>query len=194
MLERRMMAMVGIGLLAAALICPAYADSASDAVKAAQKKLDGQASYHLSLSEQSGVTDIEYTAPDTVRITKPQSVTVLVNGVMYSNAGNGWGTVASNSATYLLRRLLQQDVLIAVSATDRVTDDGTEVLDGISVHRYEILGEGTQKRTVWIDTRDGLPRQVQQDGDGAFTATYADFGKDFGITAPTIGPGASHSH
>ncbi len=189
MLKRRLMTVLGIGLMMAAWVSPAFADPAHDALQDARKKLDSQSSYRLSMRDGAGTTDIEYAAPDAVRITKAGSVSVMANGAMYSNTGGGWGTVSSNTAILLLRRLVQQDALIAVSDTDKVTDDGVEMMDGVELHRYDILGEGTLKRTVWIDTHDGLPRQVQQGGDGAFTATYADFGKDFAITVPTTGGG-----
>ena len=185
-MRRLLLAMV----LAVLWITPAFAESSPrDAVLSAREKLDGLTSYHLSLNDGLEPTDIDFTLPDRVRVTKPESVGLIIGGSTYLNVGNsGWSPAGVNPTLVVLMTMLRADRLISVGPEDTVTDEGADVLGGVAAHKYEIrtaVNGGALLRTVWIGVKDGLPLRVEREGGTSpLTATYSEFNQDFAIEPP----------
>jgi outer membrane lipoprotein-sorting protein len=178
-------------LLAAAFVAPASAadTSPSDALRHAREKLDGLTSYHLQLDDETGPVEIDYTVPQRVRITQPASVAIIVGGGVYLNPGkSGWTPAGVNPTLGVLMATLQEDRLLTFTEADELADRGVSLLDGASMHVYEIrtpVNGSSLRRLVWVGEKDGLPHHVERTGGiGKLTATYSGYNENFAIEVP----------
>ncbi|HEY0798223.1 MAG TPA: hypothetical protein VGD50_03680 [Candidatus Baltobacteraceae bacterium] len=163
------------------------ADSAADALASARSHLSALTSYRLVYEEDAGTTQIDYTAPDRLRITSPQAETLMIGGAVWLKGDSGWSPAAVNARIELLLARVQSDEPLAVNVGDTVSDGGTETIAGTAMHRYLVVSgsDSSVRRSIWISVKTGLPfRVVKSVGDSRLTASYSAFGKDFGIVAP----------
>jgi len=178
-----------VALLSMIGMSSAGAETPREALAAARSHLDALASYHLHLEDGTEPTDIDYTLPDRLRITKPGSVGIIVGGGVYLNVGGaGWTPGGVNTTLGVLMVTLAEDRLINFTDDDEIADQGDETLDGVSMHKYEIrtpLNGIFLTRVVWVGAKDGLPHRVERNGGTtSLTATYSKFNQGFGIEVP----------
>lgn len=167
----------------------ASAETPREALAKARSLLDTLSSYHLHLDDQTEPTDIDYTVPQRMRITKPGSVGIIVGGGVYLNVGGaGWTQGGVNTTLAVLLVTLAEDRLINFTDEDEIEDQGGDTIDGVAMHKYEIrtpVNGSFLRRVVWVGAKDGLPhRVVRSGGTTVLTATYSEFNKEFGIEVP----------
>jgi outer membrane lipoprotein-sorting protein len=184
---KRLFAVAALSALIGSL--SAGAQTPREALAQVRVRLDGLSSYHLHLEDQTEPTDIDYTAPQRMRITKPGSVGIIVGGGVYLNVGGaGWTPAGVNTALAVLMATLADDQLINFTNDDEITDQGSDVLGGVAMHKYEIrtpVNGSFLRRVVWVGAKDGLPYRVERNGGTSqLTATYSEFNKNFGIEVP----------
>jgi outer membrane lipoprotein-sorting protein len=178
-----------VALLTVIGMSSASADTPREALAKARSHLDALSSYHLHLDDQTEPTDIDYTVPDRMRIIKPGSVGLIVGGGVYLNVGGaGWTQGGVNTTLAVLMVTLAEDQLISFTNDDEIADQGSDTLDGVAMHKFEIrtpVNGSYLRRVVWVGAKDGLPHRVERrGGTSTLTARYSEFGQDFGIAVP----------
>jgi hypothetical protein len=176
--------------LAAVLLCSAsvLADPAGD-LDSARSKLGGESSYRVAFADESGTTTIDYAPPDHMRVHTPEAVTLIVGGSIYTNAGSGWVRAGVNRTIFVVVAQIQDESLLQVGSSDRVSGPTAVDVGGTAMNRYDVKSlDGdtvVYRRTIWVDAKSGLPyRVVRTTGSTTLSATYSDFGRDFGIVSP----------
>jgi outer membrane lipoprotein-sorting protein len=176
--------------LAGLLLCSAsaLADPAGD-LDSARSKLASESAYRVTFVDESGTTTIDYAPPDRMRVHTPEALTLIVGGSIHTNTGSGWVQAGVNSTVYAVIAQIQDESLLQVMSGDQVSGPAVVDVEGTTMNRYEVksLNGDTvvYHRTIWVDAKSGLPyRVVRSTGDTTLTATYSDFGRDFGIVDP----------
>jgi len=127
--------------------------------------------------------------PDRIRITKPESVGLIIGGNTYVNVRDaGWVPAGAGSTLLVLMQLVRDDSLITVGGDDTVTDEGTDTLNATPMRKYAISASAngvTFRRMLWVGEKDRLPHRVERFGYVTpLTAVYSAFNQDFGIETP----------
>jgi hypothetical protein len=172
------------------LLCSAsaLADPAGD-LDGARSKLASQSSYRVTFNDESGTTTIDYAPPDRLRVRTPAALTLIVGGSIHTNTGSGWVQAGVNSTVYAVVAQIQDESLLQLGPSDQVSAPAPVDVGGTAMNRYDVksLNGDTvvYHRTIWVDAKSGLPyRVVRTTGDTTLTATYSEFGRDFGIVDP----------
>lgn len=185
-MKHLLVALVGVLLCAGS----ASADPAGD-VSSARTKLASLSSYRVVFDDEAGTTTIDYSPPDRMRVRTPSAVTVIIGGSVYANVGSGWVPAGVNSTIFAVIAQIRDESLLQLTADDQVSGPVAVSVNGVAMNRYDVktTNETTvvYRRTIWVNATSGLPyRVVRADGSGStnLTATYTEFGRDFGIVDP----------
>lgn len=145
---------------------PALASPASD-VQGAMIMLGTAKSYHVTFTAKGKTGDIDVVKPDKMHVVMPPMEMVKIGDTSYMKMGGTWRKFTIPGMSEQITSMYEGAIHKVSSHADDVvvTDLGSKVVDGASLHAYVVKNKDAKEpTTVYIDGRGEPARLETADG------------------------------
>lgn len=179
----RMFALVALVVLSAA---PALADATAD-VKSAFVALSKASSYHVAATTASGGRPMsgDFVRPGKLHVTAGPMEMIVIDSATYVKMQGTWHEFAFPGADRMTGAFAHVQSYLKSHDDLAATDLGPKVVDGSTLHAYDVKGGGSDKpATVYLDAGGNLVRIDATDGEGTTIIRFSNVNGPITIVAP----------